>query len=61
MYIKNSPFVVVDCETSFENDCRMVVLDVHDKDGARLRVKLPECLMAAITGQFLKDRLFGLH
>lgn len=61
MHIKNSPFVVVECRTSFENDSRLVILDIEDDLGGKLQVRVPECLMAIVTGQFLKERLFGLH
>ena len=61
MYIKNSPFVVAACKTSFENDCRMVILDIQDEMGGRLQVRVPEGLMAVLTGQFIRERLFGLH
>jgi hypothetical protein len=55
------PFIASACDTSFDNDCRMVVLDVYSDCGARLRLKVPEGLMATVTGHFLRDRLFGLH
>lgn len=61
MYIKNAPFVVAECRTSFENDCRLVTLDIQNEEGFRLQIKVPECLMAAVTGQFMRERLFGLH
>lgn len=61
MYIKNAAFIVAECKTSFENDCRMVILDVQDDLGGRLQVRVPEYLMAAVTGQFMRERLFGLH
>jgi hypothetical protein len=55
------PFTASACDTSFDNDCRMVVLDVYSDCGARLRLRVPEGLMAAMTGQFMRERLFGLH
>lgn len=61
MYIKNAPFVVVECRASFENDSRLVILDIEDDMGGRLQVRVPEHLMACVTGQFIKERLFGLH
>lgn len=61
MYLKNAPFVVVECKTSFENDCRMVVLDIEDDMGGRLQVRVPEHLMASVAGRFMRERLFGLH
>lgn len=61
MYIKNGPFEAAGCKTSFETDRRMVILDIHDEMGMRLQVRVPEYLMAAMTGQFMRERLFGLH
>ena len=61
MYTKNAPFVAVDCKTSFETDGRMVVLEITDHFGAVIQVKVPECLMASVTGHFMRERLFGLH
>jgi len=65
MYLKNNaadePFVATSCSTSFENDCRIVVLRVFDDKGFALTLRVPEHLMASVTGQFLRERLFGLH
>lgn len=61
MNVKNVPFVVAECFTRFEDDHRMVILDIEDGAGGRLQVHLPECLMATVTGQFMRERLFGLH
>ena len=55
------PFEACACDTSFDNDCRMVVLDIYGECGGRLRLRVPEGLMAAMTGHFLRERLFGLH
>lgn len=61
MYIKNGPFEAAQCKTSFENDRRIVILDIYDEMGMRIQVRVPECLMAAVTGTFMRERLFGLH
>ena len=63
MYIKNEPqpFVASACVTTFDNEARMVVLTVYDDIGTMMQIRLPECMMASVTGQFLKERLFGLH
>jgi hypothetical protein len=34
---------------------------IFDNDRARLWAQVPESVMADITGQFLRKRLFGLH
>lgn len=61
MHIKNAPITAAACNTSFENDSRIVILDIVDDLGARIQVRVPECLMASITGHFMRERLFGLH
>lgn len=61
MYVRNAPFVAVECKTKFENDGRTVLLEITDDLGAVIQVRVPECLMATVTGKFLKERLFGLH
>ena len=61
MHRKNAPFVVAACRTSFESDARMVILDIQDDMGRWAQVRVPEGLMAAVTGQFMRERLFGLH
>ncbi len=65
MYIKNEkpgqPFTAASCTTSFDNDCRMVILDIYDDLGIAHQVRVPEGLMATMTGHFLRERLFGLH
>ena len=55
------PFVACACDTSFDTDCREVILDVYSECGGRLRLRVPEGLMASVTGHFLRERLFGLH
>lgn len=61
MYIRNAPFVAVECKTIFENNGRTVLLEITDDLGAVIQVRVPECLMASVTGQFMRERLFGLH
>ncbi len=64
MYLKNdtdAAFHAVSCDTSFDNDCRMVVLTIFDEAGFALTIRVPEYLMASMTGQFMRERLFGLH
>lgn len=61
MHKRNAAFVVTMCKTSFENDARMVILDIQDELGRWAQVRVPEGLMATVTGQFLRERLFGLH
>ena len=65
MYLPNEkeqlPFVAVSCVTTFDNDNRVVVLNIYDDLGLQLTIRVPEGLMADVTGQFLRERLFGLH
>lgn len=60
-YNAGQPFVACACEASFDNICGVVILDVYNKAGARFQLRVPEGLMASMTGHFLRERLFGLH
>lgn len=61
MYIKNAPIIVAEWRTSFDNDSRTVIFDIHDDQGGRVQIRVPEGMMAAATGQFIRERMFGLH
>jgi hypothetical protein len=55
------PFEAYSCDTTFDSNCRVVILDVYNDAGTRFRLRVPEGLMAAMTGQFMRERLFGVH
>lgn len=55
------PFDAFACNTTFDSDCRVVILDVYNAAGTRFQLRVPEGLMASMTGHFLRERLFGLH
>lgn len=60
LYSHNHIFEAITCAILFHNQGRYVHL--HFEDGFRkIVVKASEADMAALTGKFLKERLFGLH
>jgi hypothetical protein len=60
IYRPNSVFDVVSCRVNFQTEHRLVIL-TFDTDSARVWMRVGEPIMADITGQFLRTRLFGLH
>lgn len=56
----NHIFEAATCALVFHNTGRFVHLYFEDAV-SRLIVKASEADMAALTGKFLKERLFGLH
>jgi hypothetical protein len=60
LFKTNSVFQAVSCRVSFEPQKRIVLLSLDSAEGPAW-VNIPEHLMADITGQFLRERLFGLH
>jgi hypothetical protein len=60
LYRPNSVFDAVSCRVNFQNTGRLVLL-TFETDNTRLWLRVPEPIMADITGQFLRERLFGLH
>lgn len=54
-------FTADNCDISFCNDRREVLLNITDASGAQLSLSIPDAIMAAMTGEFIKIRLFGLH
>jgi hypothetical protein len=60
LFKTNTVFQAVTCRVTFETQGRIVLLSLHGAEG-QAWVSIPEHLMADITGQFLRERLFGLH
>lgn len=60
IYLRNSLFEAKSCELDFEKNGRMVRLTFEDLT-SRIIVRATESDMASLTGQFIKQRLFGLH
>jgi len=61
IYIPNEAGIdAISCSVTFQTHGRLVLL-TFENDSARLWVRIPEHVMAEITGQFLRKRLFGLH
>lgn len=56
----NSIFDAVSCRVNFQTSERLVLL-TFESDNARVWLRVAEPIMADITGQFLRERLFGLH
>lgn len=54
-------FTAIDCDIQFCKYQRNVLLSITDASGAQLSVSVPDPIMASMTGQFIKIRLFGLH
>jgi hypothetical protein len=54
-------FTADSCNIAFCKDRREVMLHITDASGAQFSVAIPDALMATITGEFIKVRLFGLH
>ncbi len=60
LYARNSIFEAVECRLDFEKDGRFVRLTFLDRT-TQIIVRATEADMAALTGRFIKERLFGLH
>jgi hypothetical protein len=61
IYISNEAGIdAISCRVTFQTHGRLVLL-TFESDGARLWARIPEHIMADIAGQFLRQRLFGLH
>jgi len=56
----NAIFQAVACQLTFDTRNRVVLLTISSEDG-RTWINMPESLMANVTGQFIRQRLFGLH
>ena len=59
-YRANDIFQATECNISFQNSDRQVLLLFVGERG-RFWVRFPEHMMAGIAGHFMRERLFGLH
>lgn len=52
---------VDECELGFHNNSRTVLLNFSEGGVVRVSLRVPDHIMAQVTGHFIKVRLFGLH
>ena len=60
IYARNHIFEAKTCSLDFERHGRFVLLNFEDAI-SKLIVRATEADMAAMAGNFIKQRLFGLH
>lgn len=60
LFARNNMFLAKSCHLDFEKEGRLVRL-IFDDEMNQLIIRATEADMAALTGRFIKERLFGLH
>lgn len=60
LYRTNTVLEPITCSIQFQNAERLVLLK-FEADAGSLYVRIPEYVMADLTGRFVRERLFGLH